>query len=163
MMARMRRPVGSPFVVAFAFAALGCNRTETYTTNVELLDIEYFGDAPGNAKQVNFELRYADCPGDNRRILRGDKELAACTKDLKEGAKVPMEIVSKYSPDREGYRSAVTKLAGCPVKWDAKEAANYEISSVCTEVQTTGAVVGVRCDRSRPKALLEKCPFLRRN
>jgi hypothetical protein len=49
------------------------------------------------------------------------------------------------------------------VMWDAKEAANYEISSVCTEVQTTGAVVGVRCDRSRPKALLEKCPFLRRN
>lgn len=140
----------------------GCSRTETFTTTAELLDIEHFGDAPDKAKQVNFELRYADCPGDNRRVLRGDKELAACTKDLKEGAKVPMEIVSKYSSEKSGYRSEVTKIAGCPVKWDPKEEANYEMTMVCNDVKTTGAVVGVRCDRSRPSALLEKCPFLRR-
>jgi hypothetical protein len=140
----------------------GCSRSETFTTTVELVDIEHFGDAPGAAKQVNFELRYADCPGDNRRILRGDKDLAACTKDLKEGDKVPLEIVSKYSSEKSGYRSEVTKIAGCAVKWDPKEEANYEMTSVCSEVKATGAVVGVRCDRSRPKALVEKCPFLRR-
>jgi hypothetical protein len=151
-------------LIVFGFLALaGCERAQTYTTNVELLDIEHFGDPPATAKQVNFELRYADCPGDNRRILRGDKDLAACTKDLKEGAVVPMEIVSKYVSDKGGYRSEVTKIAGCPVKWDAKEEANYQTTSVCTEVKTTGAVVGVHCDRSRPKALVEKCPFFRRN
>jgi hypothetical protein len=149
-------------VGAFALGGAGCSRAETFTTTVELVDIEHFGEQPAAAKQVNFELRYADCPGDNRRILRGDKDLAACTKDLKEGAKVPMEIVSKYQSDKGGYRSEVTKLAGCPVKWDAKEEANYEMTSVCTDVKTTGAIVGVRCDRSRSKALVEKCPFLRR-
>lgn len=149
--------------VASVLFLAGCSRAETFTTTVELLDIEHFGDAPDKAKQVNFELRYADCPGDNRRILRGDKDLAACTKDLKEGAKVPMEIISKYQSEKSGYRSEISKLAGCPVKWDPKEDANYEMTSICTEVKTTGTVVGVHCDRSRPKALIEKCPFLRRN
>ena len=150
-------------VVGLAGCCLaGCERAQTYTTNVELVDIEYFGDAPGSAKQVNFELRYAECPGENRRILRGDQDLAACTKDLKEGAKVPIEILSKYSSERGGYRSEVTKLAGCPVKQDPKEEANYEMTALCTDVKATGAVVGVRCDRSRPAALVEKCPFLRR-
>jgi hypothetical protein len=144
-----------------ALLIAGCSRSETFTTNVELVDIEYFGDAPDKAKQVNFELRYSDCPGDNRRILRGDKDLAACTKDLREGARVPLEIVSKPS-EKGGYRPEVTKLAGCPVKWDPKEEANYEMISVCTDIKTTGAVVGVRCDRSRPKELVDKCPFLRR-
>lgn len=152
---------GSAFVIV-VFALLGCDRAETYTTNVEVLDIEYLGETAASAKQVNFELRYADCPGDSRRILRGDKDLAACTKDLKEGAKVPIEILSKYSSERGGYRSEVTKLAGCPVKQDAKEEANYEMTSLCTDVKATGTVVGVHCDRSRPEALIAKCPFLRR-
>lgn len=149
-------------VVGLLFLA-GCSRAETFTTTVELLDIEHFGDAPENAKQVNFELRYADCPGDNRRILRGDARLAACTKDLKEGAKVPLEIVSKYQSEKGGYGSKVTKLAGCAVEMDSKDEANYEMTSVCSEVKTTGTVVGVHCDRGRPQALVEKCPFLRRN
>jgi hypothetical protein len=144
------------------FGLAACNKTETFTTTVELVDIEYFGDPPDKAKQVNFEVRYADCPGENRRVLRGDKELAACTKDLKEGAKVPMVIVSKYQSEKSGYRSEVTSLAGCPVKMDGKDEANYEMMAVCTDVKTTGMVVGVHCDKSRPKELLAKCPFLRR-
>jgi hypothetical protein len=149
-------------VVVASFLLTGCERSQTFTTTVELVDIEHFGEPPATAHQVNFELRYADCPGDNRRILRGDKDLAACTKDLKEGARVPLEIVSKYSSEKGGYRAEVTKIAGCAVKWDRKEEANYEMTSVCTDIEATGAVVGVHCDRSRPKALVEKCPFLRR-
>ena len=147
---------------ALFFGLAACNRDETFTTNVELVDIEHFGDSPENAKQVNFEMRYADCPGENRRVLRGDRELAACTKDLKEGAKVPMVIVSKYQSDKGGYRSEVIALAGCPVKMDGKDDANYERTALCTDVKTTGAVVGVHCDKSRPKDLVAKCPFLRR-
>jgi hypothetical protein len=152
----------SRLAVVASFLLAGCERSQTYTTTVELVDIEHFGEPPATAQQVNFELRYADCPGDNRRILRGGKDLAACTKDLKEGARVPLEILSKYSSEKGGYRSEVKKIAGCPVKWDPKEEANYEMTSVCTDIETTGAVVGVHCDRSRPKALVEKCPFLRR-
>ena len=158
MAAMFPRVVVGAFFGVCLTGVVGCSKTEKFTTTVELVDIERFGQS-----QVNFEMRYADCPGDNRRVLRGDKELAACTKDLKEGSKVPLEIVSKYQGDKGGYRSEVVKLAGCPVKMDGKDEANYEMSSVCTEVKTTGAVVGVRCDRSRPKALVDKCPFFRRN
>lgn len=155
-----RLVIGALFSSLAALA--GCHSTETFTTTVELVDIEHFGDPPDKAKQVNFEVRYADCPGENRRILRGDKELVACTKDLKEGEKVPMVIVSKYNSEKGGYRSEVTKLAGCAVKMDGKDEANYELTAVCSDVKTTGAVVGVHCDKSRPKDLLAKCPFLRR-
>ena len=147
--------VGAFFLGVLGLA--GCNKTEKFTTNVELVDIERFGEA-----QVNFELRYADCPGDNRRILRGDKDLAACTKDLKEGSKIPLEIVSKYQSDKGGYRADVVKLGACPVKMDGKDEANYEMTQVCTELKSTGAVVGVHCEKSRSKELLAKCPFLRR-
>ena len=34
--------------------------------------------------------------------------------------------------------------------------------NTCVDVVTTGAVVGVRCDRTRSKELVDKCPWLRR-
>jgi hypothetical protein len=141
----------------------GCESAKTFTTTVELVDVEHYGEAPEQASQVTFEMRYADCPGDNRRILRGDRQLAQCTKELREGAKVPIEISSKWSSERGGYRSEVTKIGGCAVKQDPKDEANYEMTSVCTDVKASGTVVGVHCDRSRPKDLIAKCPFLRRN
>jgi hypothetical protein len=152
--------IALPCVLA-TLATMGCEKPKTYATTVELIDIEHFGDAPGKPDQVNFVMRYADCPGDNRRVLRGDKQLAECTKSLKEGDKVEVQILTKWASDRGFYRTEVTKLASCEVKQDPKEEANYEMSSVCSDVKTTGVVVGVHCDRSRPKELVAKCPFLR--
>jgi hypothetical protein len=154
--------IGIPLAV-LAFFAAGCEKPKTYTTTVEVIDIEHFGDSPDKPNQVNFAMRFAECPGENHRFFRGDKQLAECTKDVKEGDKVKIEILSKWASDRGAYRTEITKMANCPVKQDPKEEANYEMTSLCTDIKTTGVVVGVHCDRSRPKELTDKCPFLRRN
>src|SRR5262245_25070187 len=124
----MRRAV---LLLPLLAGALACEKPKTYTTTMELVDIEHFGDAPDKAKAVNFEMKYADCPGENRRVLRGDKALAECTKAFKEGDKVKMDISVKWSSDRGVYQTEVLKLGDCPVKEDKKDDANYEMSAVC--------------------------------
>jgi hypothetical protein len=142
--------------------SVACEGAKKYTTTMEIVDIERFGDAPDKAKSVNFEMRYAECPGESRRVLRGDKALAECTKGWNEGDKVKMDISQKWSSDRGLYQTEVLKLGDCPVKEDKKDDSNYEMSSLCTDIKASGAVVGVHCDRSRPKEMTDKCPFLRR-
>lgn len=56
----------------------------------------------------------------------------------------------------------MTKLGECALKTDRKEEVNSEMVHLCTDIVTTGSVVGVHCDRSRPKEQIDKCPWLRR-
>lgn len=153
---------------ALALALLGvpalaaCEDKQTYTTTIEVVQVERFGATGDAVRTMDIELRYAECPGDGRRVVRANQEFARCAPGLKAGDRVPAKIVARYASDRGSYRSDVVELAGCPLKLDPKEEANYEMVQTCTELKTTGAVVGVHCDRTRNKDLVAKCPWLRR-
>lgn len=152
---------------AIAMLVLGlglsaCEQAKQYTTTVEIIQVERFGQAPEAASQMNVELRYAECPADGRRVIRIGDDTARCSRAIKAGDKVKAEITTKYVADRGSYRSEIVKLGECAVKLDPKEEANYEVVQTCTDIVTTGAVVGVRCDRTRNADLVAKCPWLRR-
>ena len=153
----MTRLASCAFVV---FALASCESPKTYSTTVEILQVETFGDSPPT--QLGIELRYSECPGDARRVIRADKAFAQCATSLKEGDKVKAEIATSYNSERGSWRSDITKLGECAVKLDPKEEANFEMVQTCSEIKTTGVVVGVRCDRTRNKDLVAKCPWLRR-
>jgi len=70
--------------------------------------------------------------------------------------------VTSYQSDRGVYRADLTRLGDCTLKQDPKDDANYEMVQTCSDIVATGAVVGVRCDRTRSKELVVKCPWLRR-
>jgi hypothetical protein len=140
----------------------GCESPKRFTTTMQVLQAEPFKDEKGATSMLSLELKYADCPGDARRILRVDKELAACAGNLKEGDKLKAEFISTWQSDKGSYKSEVVRLGDCAMKQDPKEEANYEMVQTCSDVVTTGAVVGVRCDRTRSKDLVAKCPWLRR-
>jgi len=144
----------------FIFALAACESPKTYSTTVEVLQIETFGENPPN--QIGLELRYADCPGDTRRVMRADKAFAQCATSIKEGDKLKADIATSYNSERGSWRADITKLGDCAVKLDQKEEANYEMVQTCTEIKTTGVVVGVRCDKTRNKELVAKCPWLKR-
>lgn len=150
-----------PFV-SLALLGLGCNKPQHFTTSMELVQVETFKDEKGAPSTVGLELRYAECPGDARRILRGDKKFAACAGPLKAGDKLKAEFVSTWQSEKGFFRSDVVKLGECDFKQDPKEEANYEMVNTCTDVVTTGAVVGVHCDRTRSAELVAKCPWLKR-
>ena len=135
-----------------------------FDTRVEILSTRTMGGQQGKAAPslIEFEMRFVDCPGDVRRVVRGDKVLAACAGGLKVGEKVAAAIDFSYDRERENYRGDLVKLGACDVKLDPKEDANYETVQVCRDLKASGVVVGVHCDKKREGELVEKCPWLRR-
>lgn len=146
-----------PLVVASAVLAIGCESKTKYTTTLEVTQAEPFEDGT-----LGLELRYADCPGYARRVLRADKAFAACARGTKAGDKLTADIVSIWRRDRDAYRTEIVRLGDCPLKQDPKDPANYEMVETCSDVVATGVVIGVRCDRTRNDDLVAKCPWLRR-
>ena len=139
-----------------------CEKPAHYTTTVELLKIRRFGQDAKAGGVTEIELKYADCPGDARVVLRAEKSFAACGAKLNRGDKIPAEVMHAYSRERGTYRSTITKIADCPLQVDTKDEANYELVQQCRPVVATGMEVGVHCDRQRGPELLAKCPWLRR-
>lgn len=148
-----------------AVVASGCRaKAQRYDTKVEILSTRLMGTQQGKTAPslVEFEMRFFECPGEVKRVVRGDKALAACAGSLKVGDKVPASIDFKYDRERENYRGDLVKLGPCDVKLDPKEDANYETVQVCRDLKASGVVVGVHCDKKREGELVEKCPWLRR-
>lgn len=140
---------------------LGCESAKHFTTTMEVLEIERFKD-PRGIVTLGLELRYAECPGDARRIVRADSGFASCASALKPGEKVKAELYSTWQSDRGSYRSDILRLGDCAMKLDPKDESNYEMVQTCSDIVATGAIVGVHCDRTRSKAMVDKCPWLRR-
>lgn len=141
----------------------GCNTPKSYDATVEIVQVQRFGSETKGPSVTDFELRFPDCPGEARRVVRADKKFSECIGKPKAGDKLAAKIKSSWSSERGAWRSELTKIGDCEIKVDPKDEANYETVQVCTDVMSTGATVGVHCDRSRPKALLDKCPWFRRN
>ena len=144
------------FLFLAAIATLGCDAKRQDKTTIEVVQVEPIGE------QLSLEVKYPECPGDARRVIRLDRSFTACAGKLREGDRMEAEIATKWVSDRGAYRSEIVRLGKCPVKLDPKEEANFEMVQVCSDIVATGAVVGVRCDRSRPKELVSKCPWLKR-
>lgn len=152
----------SLLLVASLGLLTACESPKKFTTTMEVVQFEPFKDEKNATTTVALELRYADCPGDARRILRADKKFAECAGPLKAGDKLKTDLVSTWQSEKGSYRSDVVKIGDCPLKQDPKDEANYEMVNTCTDVVTTGTVVGTRCDRTRSKELVAKCPWLKR-
>jgi hypothetical protein len=154
-------------VLLVPLAGAGCGEKPTkYTTMVEIVGLQRLGGQSHDPKaapgMMDLELKYSDCPGDARRVIRGDKTFGQCGAKFKKGDKVPADLVLSYSTERGQYRSELVRLDDCEVKLDPKEDANYETVQECKDLVSSGAVVGVHCDRTRNDALVAKCPWLKR-
>ncbi|RYE95129.1 MAG: hypothetical protein EOO75_00105 [Myxococcales bacterium] len=158
----MRLPVALLALVVCA-PLVGCRRTQKFTTTVELNRVHAFGRNPKEPSAMDVELRYVDCPGEARKLVRGDKAFATCALALKAGVRVPVDVTRRYDADRGVFRSEVTRIGTCDITTDPKDEVNYEVVENCTDLKATGMVVGVNCSRRREPALIEKCPWLLRN
>lgn len=165
-MTRLHRVTYFAGVLALSLSSAACGeKPQKFTTTVEIVGVQRLGgnqDPKAPPPLMDLELKYADCPGDARRVMRGDKAFSQCGAKFKKGDKVPAELVLSYSSERSQYRSELVRLADCEVKLDPKEEANYETVQDCKDLMASGAVVGVHCDRTRNKDLVAKCPWLKR-
>jgi hypothetical protein len=158
-----RWSVAAALSVGVLVALPACDKPQHFKTNVEILKIRRMGqDANKTGGVTEIELKFADCPGETRKVLRIDKSFAACGAKLEQGHKVPADVVLSYSRERGTYRNDVVRIDDCEVKIDPKDEANYELVQECRDLKATGVDVGVHCERTRSPEMLAKCPFLRR-
>jgi hypothetical protein len=159
------RLLGSCLLGSIALVtATACHDSKkTFETRVEIVSTRTMGGQGGKAPSlIEMEMKFIDCPGEVRRVMRGDKALAACAGGMKAGEKLPATMEFSYDAERENYRDELVKLGPCEVKLDPKEAANYETVQVCTDLMATGVAVGIHCEKKREGELLVKCPWLKR-
>jgi hypothetical protein len=163
MSSALRLAFGATLGLSTVLMTSGCKREHRYTANVELVQVQRFGRDPNApAALMDLEMRYLDCPGDARTLVRAEKSFSLCAKDLKAGDKFKVELVTHYREARDSYRAEITKIGDCPVQVDPKDEANYETVQTCTERKASGATVGVHCTRKRTAELIAKCPWLGR-
>ena len=157
----MSRLTPLPIALTLLAVASGCGDVKKYQTTMEVLQNEPFTDEKG-LQTYGMQLKYSECPGDARRVIRAGKDFSACGTKAKPGDKLKADITATWDSDRGFYRTEITHLGDCAVKQDRKDEVNYEMVQICTDIMATGAVVGVHCDRNRPKEQVEKCPWLKR-
>jgi hypothetical protein len=153
----------------------GCKEDpKRFTTTVQVMQVRTFGGGQagaqagaggqaGGQRLTDLDLKFVECPGDARQILRAPREFSECGTKLKVGDKLKAEVLLTYNAERGVYRNELTKLGACAIKLDPKNEANYQMVENCSEVKATGVTVGVRCERGRTPALVAKCPWMRRN
>lgn len=161
----MRGEVRGWVAAALACALLaGCKgKPQAYRTTVELTRVHAFGRDPREPAMMDVEFRYVECPGEVRRLVRGDRDFARCGLGLQVGQRVPVDVTRRYDDEKGVFRSEVTAIGPCSIVVDARDEANFEVVENCTELKATGAVVGVHCGRRRDKTLTDRCPWLLRN
>ena len=164
----------------FLLALVACKeKPKSFQTTVEVMQVRTFGgggsgggtgSAAGAAggtgksgKLTDLDLKFIECPGNARQILRAPREFSECGTKLKVGDKLKADVTLSYNAERGNYRNEITHLGDCDLKMDLKDEANYQTVENCTEVKASGSVVGVRCDRLRSPELVAKCPWLKRN
>jgi hypothetical protein len=155
------RPLVACLLAGILACLSGCKKPQHYQTTVEVLQLRRVGRDP-KSPMTDLELKFVDCPGDARKVMRGDKKFGACATQIKQGERLAAEVVLSYSSERGTYRNEIVRLGNCPIKVDPGDEANYELVQECRDLTASGAVVGVHCSRFRSPEMLAKCPWLRR-
>ena len=141
-----------------AFAGSGCHEAKrTFKTNVEFIQIRQFGAS--QPKLTDMELKFVDCPGNARKIMRAPRDFGECGSKFKVGDKVDVDVEVIWNSERGNYRDKIVRIGDCPIVLDTKDEANYQLVENCTELKRSGSVVGVHCDRKRSDELVKACPW----
>lgn len=118
-------------------------------------------DENGVPEQVDLELEWDPCPGDQYQVVRGGKEFAECTKDYGAGDYLPVKVVHFWD-DMGFYRWDIEQLGDCKREIHADEPGSYEKSQECGPYDVAGREAGFACSRRPFRDLLKVCPFMAR-
>ena len=70
-----------------------CHRTTHHETEVEVTRVSAVRkDETGKPVTLDFEFSFAECPGSQIEVIRGDAEFSACASKYKVGERVKVAI-----------------------------------------------------------------------
>lgn len=158
-----RRRTGA-LVAALAVCAVACGpREERFESVVQVVRKVVVEKNPdGSVEQVDFELEWDPCPGDQYQVVRGGREFAVCSDKYEVGDYVPV-IVKRYWDARGFYRWSVVRLGECSRTSEPGSFGSYEKSAECKDVVNYGRTVGFNCSRKPFRDLVKRCPWMERD
>jgi hypothetical protein len=118
-------------------------------------------DDKGDTEQVDFEMEWDACPGDQFQYIRGGKEFAKCMERYEPGDYV--SVLVKHTWDEMGfYRWDIYKVGACDRAIEKRSPGSFEKSQECSEVKMYGKPAGFTCLRRPEKELVATCPWMAR-
>jgi hypothetical protein len=138
------------------------SRPREYNANVKIVRLEIIRkDDQGTPLTTDVEMSFEECPGEQRKTIRGDRSFSECILRHKADEMVPIKI-AHHADEHGEMRADITDIAGCFHRNDPNEAASFEVVQVCSDMIVNSVKVGFHCDRKPSKELLDKCPWFRR-
>lgn len=155
-------------IVAGAVAAVSASacakRSTTYEAKVRLVRVENVRvDETAHATDVDVELEYVDCPGEQLEVLRGDAAFADCMKQYKNGEEVKVKIEHHWQAERVRWDWDVVDIGGCKRPPDPDDISSFDTVQECDPIVANGVTEGFQCNRIPQKELLKKCPWFARH
>jgi hypothetical protein len=112
--------------------------------------------------QVDVELEWDPCPGQQYQMVRGGAEFAKCTEKFKPGDYVGVIALHFWDP-RGYYRYDVEKLGDCKRPVEDRTPGSYEKGQECHDIHHYGRKAGFSCSRLPKRQLIARCPWMKRD
>jgi len=153
----------SAFLCGIACLALvgGCHRDHRYESVGQLVRKNVTEvDDKGKPIQIDVEIEWDPCPGDQFQVVRGGPEFAECMAKYEPGDYMSAKVHHWWNP--LGYYTwDVYELGECKRGIEFGEG-SYEKSQECDEVTDYGKKTGFKCSRRPFRKLVAICPFMAR-
>lgn len=151
-------------LAAAVVSLVGCsNREQRYESVCQIVRKQAVEvDDKGVTQQVDLELEWDPCPGDQVQIVRGDKDFAACLAGQHEGDYVSVRV-RHWWDDRGYYRWDIDKIGDCTRTIEPESEGSYEKSQECSDKKIFGVLSGFECNRRPFRRLVAVCPWMARN
>jgi hypothetical protein len=159
-----RRPVAVRLglVLGLGLAASACSKPKRYESAVQVVRKEIVEkSADGKAEQVDFEVEWDACPGDQFQVIRGGRAFAECTAKYDVGDEVPV-YVRHWWDDRGYYRWDIERMGDCWRTIEPESVGSYEKGQECHDVENFGYKAGFQCSRKPFRSLVKRCPWMAR-
>jgi hypothetical protein len=159
----MRVRVATPLLLVALSAVAGCSEApRVYETSVEVRRFSVVRrDEERKPVTADVEVSYADCPGTQYEVVRGNRAFTECFQQHKVGERVPLRL--EHYRGREGrFEWVVKAIGGCDRPPDPNDEVSFSVVEECSDLVVHGARVGFHCSRIPEKELVQKCPWFRR-
>lgn len=150
--------------LVFVVGTLSCRHpTERFEGVCQLISKDVVTtDDKGEPLQMDLELEWDACPGDQYQVVRGGGDFAKCMAKYEVGDMVPVRVVHFW--DSLGfYRWDLDRVGDCERSVEPESAGSYEKSQECNDAKSHGHVDGFTCSRLPFKKLVSVCPWMARD
>jgi hypothetical protein len=151
-------------MLVIGLLAAGCGpRPRRYESAVQIVRKEIVEkEADGSPAQVDFELEWDACPGDQFQVIRGSHAFAECTAKYDVGDTVPV-YVRHWWDDRGYYRWDIERMGDCWRTIEPDSVGSYEKGQECKDVLNHDTKTGFACSRKPFRQLVKRCPWMARD